>query len=339
MFLAHALRGAADLDGDRNVSLHELTGFTSANVSAWVSQWTARQASQSPQLIWGGGEAGSGPNPRLLSLAGVAKPPPLTVADLLPARQDIPAQAAAMPLATGTEQGPLRRHHLRLVSASPQAEADAAGAARGDAGADPAGSTPAGAGTRQDETGAGSATPEDAKADQATADAPDADAAGPAMVAAKRELLKAWAERDRLGADWSLTQPARNPGENVPHLWKELQLELLGYQRAIAADPGPAAGQLTARLTALARPESARNAGDGPTRVWPPAQLDAQIEKHLTPEQVHSLALAALLFPGQPTSYAKDLDRLREALAAETSKSLEGWLKKHPGDAFDRCGV
>ncbi len=56
-FVAQGLQGAADLDENRTVDIDELARYTIANVSAWVLETTGGLATQTPQLIWSGGEA------------------------------------------------------------------------------------------------------------------------------------------------------------------------------------------------------------------------------------------------------------------------------------------
>ena len=66
-FVSAGLKGAADVNRDGSVTLDELVGFTSSNVSKWVSASTNRTARQTPRLTWGGVSAEQ-PNPLLLKL-------------------------------------------------------------------------------------------------------------------------------------------------------------------------------------------------------------------------------------------------------------------------------
>lgn len=66
-FVARGLKGDADLDRDRVVTLGELAAYTRTGVADWVERTTAGYTSQTPQLLWGGGQ----PTARDLSAAVV----------------------------------------------------------------------------------------------------------------------------------------------------------------------------------------------------------------------------------------------------------------------------
>jgi hypothetical protein len=50
-FVTEGLRGAADLDRDREIDVGELYRFVAANVAAWVEQYSGGNATQTPMLI------------------------------------------------------------------------------------------------------------------------------------------------------------------------------------------------------------------------------------------------------------------------------------------------
>ena len=71
-FVTRGLSGAADTDEDRFVSLDELYRYVSVNVAAVVRAESDAIASQTPELIWGGGEVAEvSQYPRLLRVGRV----------------------------------------------------------------------------------------------------------------------------------------------------------------------------------------------------------------------------------------------------------------------------
>ncbi len=55
-FVAQGLHGAADLNGDHTINIDELHRYVAANTSAWVRQSSGGHESQTPVLLWGGGD-------------------------------------------------------------------------------------------------------------------------------------------------------------------------------------------------------------------------------------------------------------------------------------------
>lgn len=55
-FVEHGMAGSADTNGDRVVDLNELFRYVSINTATYVEQTSGGNASQTPQLMWGGGD-------------------------------------------------------------------------------------------------------------------------------------------------------------------------------------------------------------------------------------------------------------------------------------------
>lgn len=62
-FVARGLKGDADLDGDRVITMGELLAYVRAGVGRWAEWATDGHSSQTPLLLWGGG------NPRLADVS------------------------------------------------------------------------------------------------------------------------------------------------------------------------------------------------------------------------------------------------------------------------------
>ncbi|MCC9603427.1 carboxypeptidase-like regulatory domain-containing protein [Stieleria sp. JC731] len=82
MFFTAAAGGAADLDQDRQLTLHELERFTSANVAKWTNSGSSDDCFQSPMLLWGGDQRQQ-PNPVVLSIDPSKEPQSWSTAELL----------------------------------------------------------------------------------------------------------------------------------------------------------------------------------------------------------------------------------------------------------------
>ncbi|MDZ4821672.1 MAG: hypothetical protein SGJ20_22155 [Planctomycetota bacterium] len=74
-FVARGLKGAADLDQNRSVEVHELAKYVITNVSSWVIETTDSLTTQTPQMFWGGGPVENSPSPLLLSVAMFEREP------------------------------------------------------------------------------------------------------------------------------------------------------------------------------------------------------------------------------------------------------------------------
>ena len=68
-FVARALKGDADLDGDRLLTIDELLQYVRAGVDDWVRHVSGGNATQTPELFWGGGPLDRNtPTPVLLAV-------------------------------------------------------------------------------------------------------------------------------------------------------------------------------------------------------------------------------------------------------------------------------
>ena len=203
MFFGAGMKGAADLDGDRVVTLNEIVAFTSANVSNWVAQSTDRAAQQTPTLIWGGGKQ-PGPNPTLLSLFDRGGKEPLTVASLIGSTADAESGQATI-TNSGNAQGLIRRHQVTLTSAkSPTPKSDDKPEAAGDGKleADPSGGSESGDVATEPPTEGGDAASSEGSAQK------DVDT----KLALRRMLAGAWKQRDEAAQKWTPADPHRSAG-------------------------------------------------------------------------------------------------------------------------------
>lgn len=88
-FMARALKGDADLDQNRFLTLNELLQYVRAGVDDWVQFVSGGHATQTPQLIWGGGPLdANAPTPILLAV------PKLPAKDREPDVQEAVQQAS-----------------------------------------------------------------------------------------------------------------------------------------------------------------------------------------------------------------------------------------------------
>lgn len=307
MFLDHALRGAADLDGDQVVSLHELAAFSTANVSPWVEHQTDRRASQRPQLLWAGTAPEPTSNPHLVRLDDQREATKLTVAAVLNQSSTDTANgltAGGAATASGT-QGVLRRHQVRLVSTSPETS-QSQSPSKGD--------------------DADGGVSDDAKA-----------AAGNEMSRAMAWLQRAWTDRDQLAQQWSPARRAASPIENVPHLWREFQTELLDLEQQVRTGKPIEPQRMQALLPGATSAGEKQDAPSGHVLAGLFDTGDASAARLFADRRPHSFALAKLLslVPQQQVD-SLDLADLQTAIAASTRKPLDAWLKKHLNETVSR---
>jgi hypothetical protein len=201
-YVAEAIRGAADGDGNGRVDLAEFTAYVRNGVGQWVQRESGGRASQTPQLLQGG--VGSVPTPPPLMLTPV--PRPLAGVERALARGTTTDPPAAKP---SVEAGPSER--------TPQAGGDTA--------------TPA--------------VQDDPDANPAPAE-PATPWISPQWVEARRLLADAWAAQDafqhRTEAGIWL------PADYAPHLWREYQETLLGYEQRLWAGRAFEAQEIAASL-------------------------------------------------------------------------------------------
>ncbi|MCO8120433.1 carboxypeptidase-like regulatory domain-containing protein [Stieleria sp. TO1_6] len=329
MFVGEALKGAADLNQDDEISLSEFVGFTSANISRWVSQSTDNTARQTPHLIWGGGEQMT-LDPTLLTLYADDDRSKLTVADLIGPVGGLGAAVDAT-LTSGQSQGLLRRHYASVAPDTNGAsiEPDPGSSAPASDSESPQPDGPDGQAAAEATKPSDSAT-EVAESDFAAAETPGKSGAATKQDASaklKQLLARAWQQRDQSAQQWSPTDLDLNPIENRPQLWRELQSELLGYEQeargGIAFDAKPIATILTDTLSAKvsAKPSDRTKIG---TLLGRSAASDLLIET----QHIHSLALADLVAQSSELELSIDIGELRAAIDKPDRKALEAWLKK-----------
>jgi hypothetical protein len=338
-YVAEGLKGDADADGNKKIDLDELFSFVSANVSGWVSKYGDGET-QTPQLLRGG-VGRTRPRERLVLMPVPRKTPvakretkEAEPAEKSPEKQTggVPS-AAAMPI-----RGLFPSRTIGLIATRPQ---DATPAAKSSE-APPA---PQESKKSQDSPGKESTTaqppvaPTDAEKKKTTESPPPETAAAPLAVASGdvRGLLEqAWQLRDAMEArrpnQWSPT-----PIDYAPHLWREFQELLLGYEAAYrygAADSSRDLGKLCEEsvLTLKGLSEGKRlTQGRGRSHIAERLSIarPAVLAELADPR---SLTLAGLVAAaGDPARY-KELRQLAVALDA-TSRSLtpddfRTWIKQ-----------
>lgn len=329
MFVGEGLKGAADLDHDGTIRLGELVGFTSANVSKWVAQGTDRGAKQIPKLIWGGGKSISS-DPKLLTLFKRGSKKPLTVAALIRSVDDTSGGATLAPR-PGKVQGLVRRQQVTLASNRMLPGGKSGNA--GDAGADasvadaPAGEPVLGSdsGGSATETGGAAGDPAAGGKNGSGKGVGDDEAARP-----KQLLTNAWRLRDESAEAWSADDPNRSPIENKPHLWRELQAELLTFEQRIAGGKGFDSTEIETTLEdSFSASKTTSPTADPPlkTLFGNSSLARNSIPGAIQPDQAHSLALAQLIAMIQGEELTVDIEGLHAALNQSTRVGMDEWLK------------
>lgn len=339
MFVEQGLKGAADLNRDQKIDLSELVGFTSANVSRWVTQSTDRGADQTPKLIWGGGVSPKS-NPRLLTLYRDVPQQKMSARTFIKSDSDS-ISVASDESQHGQSQGLLRRHQITLASnprLMPGAKEDSADTLAGTGGPDAATADAGTDGVKSDGTEGDVA---DAASDQPaggeTADAGPSNTAPAGILDRSRKLLAhAWRLRDESAGDWSAVNPSLSTIENWPHLWRELQAELLAFEQlsrsGIAFDSGKVESLLTDSFPAKQTADPAA----APATDSVIASLFKKSSTEVLPKgsiielnEIHSLALAKLVAQSEGHSLSIDTHSLYAELEKNSPKGIDEWLKKN----------
>lgn len=193
-YVAQAIRGEADGDGNGRVDLAEFAAYVRHGVGQWVQHESGGRASQTPQLL----QAGAGL---------VAAPPPLMLTP-------VPRGLA------GVERALARGTTNTTPETEPSAESEPA--------------------------------PQEARAEQdaPAAKRPTAEPAPPALspqrLETRRLLADAWAAQDAFQqrTEAGLWLPA----DYAPHLWREYQETLLGYEQRVWAGQAFEAQEIAASL-------------------------------------------------------------------------------------------
>jgi hypothetical protein len=305
MYVVEGLRGAADgvldKDGKKNesVTINELTKFVTASLAAEVPQSLSKGAAQTPMLVT---MDTSGGDPELLS-TGRFEP----TLDEGESQQLVRHVAARVPRGGEPEaSAPATRGYLARL-AEPNVQAGPPSAAPN---AKPSGE---GAAVAGEKSAASEAAPEDSET------TPE-EAAEEANRQLRALLDLAWRVRDELAGATGDADPLRlRPVDVAPHLWRELQEELIGYEQILLGGDQAAITSTVERLKAtLAKfwvPQNDQQvlvhdlvqikAGQGQPRAVP-----APIEMR----QLKSLALADFLADQFVSDTAAQIDALRTVL-------------------------
>jgi len=257
-YVAQGLRGEAnrmnaESGDDQTVDLRELYDYVSINVSDWVRQAQGENTSQTPALI-------SGRLGRIQRLADVATVPlmPVLPPDAEPSQEAPAPESTAQASKARSGSGSAASGAVVMAIGMPlmlaQAPAGPAepspSAAEAPATVPPAAASDAASPTSEPAPAAPAAEPLDATSDAnpAPTGAPTTESPQPQKpprVLTERERVQAtlnegWALRDRIEQQTraGATRPS-SPADFAPHLWREFQERLLGYETQFryGADP------------------------------------------------------------------------------------------------------
>ena len=115
----------------------------------------------------------------------------------------------------------------------------------------------------------------------------------------------------------------------MPHLWRELQAELLNFDRRLRGGAGPEVSNIETILEETFAPSTPEA---GPVDLTQLLQIPGgmrAIDLGISPKDVHSLALAHLLASQQGEELSADVSELESALENETRTAFDAWMKKH----------
>jgi hypothetical protein len=187
-YVAQAIRGEADRDGNGRVDLAEFAAYVRHGVGQWVQHESGGRASQTPQLL----QAGAGPVPA---------PPPLMLTP-------VPRGLA------GVERVLARGTTTTAPETNPSAESEPA--------------------------------PQEAPAATPPTAEPAPPAISPQRLEARRLLAEAWAAQDAFQQRTEAS--VWLPVDYAPHLWREYQETLLGYEQRVWAGRAFEAQEIAASL-------------------------------------------------------------------------------------------
>lgn len=362
-YVTEGLKGAADFDEDQRVNLDELFQFVSANVQHRVRRLTGASDSQTPMLLFTGrAEAARWPAPtsvllpvqtkdihdyvdvpenpdeakdaakKAKSLKGKAKAPKVPKVSFLP-----PPAIPARPRLT-----PLAKAALLQVPKSPGGDQQAAGdadpkGAKKEPAAGPAKTAPVQPADQGEAAAAKTeppAAPEPApakaeKGKEAEAEAPPEDASEKEL---SRWLLgKAWNLRD--GVQRRTAEARWSPVDYAPHLWREYEGLLAGYEKLYLAGKSTSPAELNEdlrnnllQLEALLAEEASFASGDDLTI----AQLVAVSRPRYLPQVTSPRSIGmGRLFVWPPTS-----DRIADLQRLESR--YDDWTRQQFPKDFDK---
>ena len=309
-FVAKGLSGAADQNHDDKVDVGELARFVRAHVSSWVEQASAGLASQTPQLL--PRRAAQSALTTLLSVRGQPSGARMVDIDqMITSAQR--GRAASRPSPVGQPRGLINR---RLASAqdAQQPDQDKSGkTGEGDTASEPGESSES-----QTDSSAPSTDGDNGSGGETTDSTEEGDDSERGL--APRLVEQVWRVRDGLSLESSVS----------PHLWRELNEELLDAERrwrvgtARDAQIGRAILEQTLELAGLQEPAAGAATFDLPAFC--------------------SLAMAKLLLQSGRLADASDVaPRVASAEAAldeflrEPPEDLAAWIAKNeslPWDEF-----
>lgn len=306
MFFAGAVAGAADANTDGHLTIDELTTFTSANVQKWVEVSSEKSQTQTPFLIWGGGETIQ-QNATLLAVSETNAKQSWTPSKLFENRTADRNRGSLETLVlpdADVAPGTSRRIDVTLVSAdsaNPSAEP---------------------APPNENAQGAKSHSPKSPKS---------ASAVGPNQIS---QLSKAWAlvhphSRHDTGYTKAITRR--------PHLLRELQQELISLEQQLFFGSRLQSETAAARLAKLVRASEAPTHDDNKN-----ALLDSLFSPVATNESVlpsvttDRLTLLSIIEQSGKQDHTVDLPGLERAIRWQDRKLLEAWMKANWTTDCDR---
>ncbi len=360
MYVANGLRGEADLNSDRTVDLDELHRFVSASVQMHVREKSDGNASQTPELLWGGGHAGvrikDGKWPVLVPVVeSVLKPPTASkpeeeaktpsrkatfekAARLSPSRPMTPSLSSTVsrltpttpalpvlpPVVTRTVPSPPSASTLIEQTARNQiAQATTAKEAPKEP---PATESPMAA-TTPAET---APVPSPPNATGSPAKEPE-----PLPQTIPELFSKVWELRDRLSAHDS---PKPRPLDYAPHLWRAFEEQMLAYERIYLAGEIADPAAITSALGGWIRALEHLAGGSAELPAGAPDLVQRMLallpQNPLPDERVFSLGMVELRGRLAGTPLPKGMGLVMQTLEGFTTKGtpaeFASWLNPLP---------
>ncbi len=151
------------------------------------------------------------------------------------------------------------------------------------------------------------------------------------FVRPRQLLADAWHLRDQSAQLWSVTNPSASPVENVPHLWREFEAELLGFDQRLRAGSGVDPTTIESILESIvsSRPPQAADGRSPIAFLWESTEDLAANRLQFAPGRVHSVALARLIAQQQHQRLGIDLSALYAAFQQDSRKELDEWMAKN----------
>jgi hypothetical protein len=301
-YVASGLRGGADSNYDRAVNLDELHKFVAAKVAAWVEEHTDQQAVQIPRLLRGGNEQLQ-ENEQLQNTAKAAHL--VTVASLsaddrnVDVPQWVAGKLSRRPADVARHNAPAAVNRGLLVRVASPQPGDAQRPATGRTTGGPQTATSPAPGETADgpivakQDGNSSSTTGNGQGKAKEGNSADNSAKLFALLA------DSWRLRDKLAWSGGDSQATLNrPVDTTPHLWREMQEELVAYEQALRSNPSLADTSLLASLEAALAAFSPKDASPPLRRdlLAAGATVNEPVsEKLVRVEELRSLALARFI--------------------------------------------